>query len=435
MKIVWGWLLMVVFALPAHADNGENIFRVARAYTLQIKSAVKTPLSSDDAKGASNGAGFLVDRARGWVMTNAHVVSRSPARVEVAFVGQPFREARKVYVDPYLDLAVIAIDPPRDQAAAVAQLNCQDLPAAGHVVGAYGHPINLPFTGTRGIISGVTTRLGPEMLQLDAPINPGNSGGPLVSLSDGRVVGINSASLRGAQNANFALPSLYACRVLTLLQQGKDPSPPDLQTVFFRSADEKGLKVARTYLPSGYLALQRGDIIQAVPGVLPQVENETQLLNALRGRLDDVRLRVLRAGRELEIRGKLPAVAPVVDAVGLSFSGMVVTGQPAYGDAPEVKLFGLRIEHVEPGSLADLNEIGLGDIIEAVDDREFRHLPELEHYLRQRALTGQSVTLSVRRPGPKGYLFAYEEKRFEVDALAWIGKRPAKAATAAATVH
>jgi hypothetical protein len=34
----------------------------------------------------------------------------------------------------------------------------------------------------------------------DAPINQGNSGGPLISLENGRVVGINTAGMRGAQN-------------------------------------------------------------------------------------------------------------------------------------------------------------------------------------------------------------------------------------------
>jgi len=43
-------------------------------------------------------------------MTNAHVASRSPSTMEVGFKDRDFVDARKVYVDPYLDLAIIAID-------------------------------------------------------------------------------------------------------------------------------------------------------------------------------------------------------------------------------------------------------------------------------------------------------------------------------------
>ena len=42
-------------------------------------------------------------------MTNAHVISRSPSSVEIGFKGRDFVDAYKVYIDPNLDLATIAI--------------------------------------------------------------------------------------------------------------------------------------------------------------------------------------------------------------------------------------------------------------------------------------------------------------------------------------
>src|SRR5258705_7944765 len=84
------------------ADNSEAIFSQALSYTVQIRTAVATPLEGD-LKGTQRGAGFVVDAERGWVMTNAHVVSRSPSRVEVAFQRQSYSEAEKIYVDPHLD--------------------------------------------------------------------------------------------------------------------------------------------------------------------------------------------------------------------------------------------------------------------------------------------------------------------------------------------
>ena len=44
-----------------------------------------------------------------------------------------------------------------------------------------------------------------EIIQSDVALNPGNSGGPLVD-SRGRVVGINTAIILGAQGISFSVP-------------------------------------------------------------------------------------------------------------------------------------------------------------------------------------------------------------------------------------
>ena len=143
----------------------------------------------EDSKETSNGAGFLIDRNRGWILTNAHVVSYSPSIHKIAFHNHDYISAQKIYVDPNLDLAILQVPSSEiPKTAHEAKLDCNSNVSTGHPVGAFGHPWGYSFTGTRGIISGIDDV---EMLQTDAPINPGNSGGPLFN-EDGDVIGINS---------------------------------------------------------------------------------------------------------------------------------------------------------------------------------------------------------------------------------------------------
>jgi len=415
-------VLLCAFATPAAAaDTSEGVFKNALNYTVQVRATLPVPFDGDR-KGSGLGAGFLVDAARGWIMTNAHVVGRSPARIEVAFHGREFSPAEKVYVDPFLDLAVIRVaDDVDTKGIAEPRLDCGPLPPVGHAVGAFGHPWRLPFTGTRGIISGVTARYRTELLQTDAPINQGNSGGPLISLDSGRIVGINTASIRGAQNTNFAVAMKYACRILSLLQQGQDPSPPDLKLIYFRDIDNrKELKVARSYAGDGQLKLLPGDIIRGVAGIDGVIENETQLLHALRGRLGNSSLTVLRAGQETAVTGAKTPMSRVTEARGVYVSG-VLFGPVAFRDAPEIGVRGLMVHHVEPGSMGESREIEKNDLLEAVDGTPLADLDALRARLEEARAGSRRVALTFRKLAGGGALFAYAERNLPITELRMIG--------------
>jgi serine protease Do len=249
-KVGIGLVTGLLAAGPAAADDAEGIFENALNYTVQVRTSVSLAFIDDD-QGVGSGAGFVVDKKRGWIMTNAHVASYSPARVEIAYGLGRFSPVERIWVDPFLDLAVLQADTPLGEGVGEASLECGKSPGTGHPVGAFGHPWGLKFTGTRGIVSGRTSQIGGEMIQTDAPINSGNSGGPLISMISGSIVGVNTASVNaeGAQNTNFAVSMQHACRVLELLREGRDPSPPAPLLTFFSLDSEEELVVARSYLP------------------------------------------------------------------------------------------------------------------------------------------------------------------------------------------
>jgi S1-C subfamily serine protease len=409
----------------AFADTTEDIFGRAVLYTVRIKTAVPIPFEGEE-QGSWSGAGFLVDRQRGWIITNAHVASRSPSTIEVGFKNRDFVDAYKVYVDPYLDLAIIAIDPSFIPPASVMpELDCGDLPRVGHPVGAFGHPWGLNFTGTRGIISGITSRFLQEDLQTDAPINEGNSGGPLISLQHGKIVGINSATLaeKNAQNVNFVLPMKYACKVLELLRAGKNPSPPELPVQFIKDVDERReLRVVNTFLDPEKLSLKPGDLILSIEGSDEKLENETRLIHALRGRLGNFTLVVKRGGDTLRLKGSLEPKSYILERKGVYISG-ILFGQLYYRDKKVMPIGEIMVHSVQKGSIGNFSNIEKGDIFDGVDGHVVQSLEDL-----YRLLGGfkdhEKITLRLKRfaDPPVDSIFEYIEQTIKVEDLRWVSQ-------------
>jgi len=378
-------LICCLVAQLAWAEDAERVFAAALDYTVRIKAAIATPFIEDE-PGVSIGAGFVVDVEHGWIMTNAHVVGHSPSNVRVALHGESYQPAEKIYVDPYLDLAVLVWRDKQDRALQEAPLECVDQPGTGHPVGAFGHPWQLEYTGTQGVISGNTSKFGGELLQTDAPINGGNSGGPLISLKTGAIVGINTATIDSEQNqnTNFAISMQHACRVLELLADGQDPSPPELPLVFFNMAEESDpLIIANSFLPPELLALQSGDELLFV-GDAP-VNNEGQFIHQLRGNLDDISLTVRRDGEIRTLKGRLLPAPRVVGRRGVAFAGILL----APGGFRDQALLGLghdiMVHGFTPGSAGSGSGLSYYDYLISIDGIRVLSLQQTYETLASRA--------------------------------------------------
>ena len=138
----------------------SSVIRQADLYTIKILRVIDYPFGHKN-KGTATGSGFWVNKEKGWFVTNAHVVGKSPSNLWAHCKDQGYRKAKKVFVDNHADLAVISMDPKEIPAGAkAAELDCRlDVPAGAAVI-AYGHPWSVDFTATRGIISGTKKLLG-----------------------------------------------------------------------------------------------------------------------------------------------------------------------------------------------------------------------------------------------------------------------------------
>ena len=157
------------------------------------------------------GSGVIIDAAKGYVVTNNHVVDNaSTIKVQLGD-GRKF-DAKVVGKDPRSDLALIQIQDPKNLTA--IKLADSDALRVGDYTVAIGNPFGLGETVTSGIVSalgrsGLNAENYENFIQTDAAINRGNSGGALVNLN-GELIGINTAILApdgGNIGIGFAIPS------------------------------------------------------------------------------------------------------------------------------------------------------------------------------------------------------------------------------------
>jgi len=282
------------------------------------------------------GSGVLVS-PDGRVLTAAHVVQIAD-EITVEFLGGEAVPARVVASETKADLALLQLDrvPPGVQPA---QLGDSSLTQIGEQVFVVGAPYGIAHTLTVGYLS---ARHKPftifaemplaEFLQTDAAINQGNSGGPMFNLQ-GQVIGIVSHIISksgGFEGLGFVVSANMARQLMlekrpfwsgvTWFRVTGDlaeflnlPQPYGLlvEEVAKRSpAEAIGLRPSRAVAKlEGKDVPLGGDVVLAAMGI-PLVDDASftevrERQSKLRSG-DELAFTVLRAGRVIEVKGRLP---------------------------------------------------------------------------------------------------------------------------------
>jgi serine protease Do len=248
---------------------------------------------------ASLGSGFVIDAAKGYIVTNNHVI-RDADEVRVTFHDDTSLEAKIIGKDEKTDLALLQVKSEKPLSA-VSFGNSDDMHVGDWIL-AIGNPFGLGGTVTQGIISARQRNInaGPydDFIQTDASINRGNSGGPMFNLK-GEVIGINTAIFSpsgGSIGIGFAIPSNLARSVVDqLVKYGRTRRGwlgVRIQTVTPEIAESLNLKEAQGALvasvtpegPAEKAGLAAGDIILEFNGQklsamrqLPRIVAETAI--------------------------------------------------------------------------------------------------------------------------------------------------------------
>ena len=154
------------------------------------------------------------------IITNEHVV-RGGVNFTIRRIGEDGSyPAEVVITSERLDLAALRLTDTAARSKSLPMLpqssgdERKSQIVIGEQVVAIGNPRGLEGSVSTGIVSGFRTFNGVKMIQITAPISPGSSGGPVFN-SQGIVIGVAKATLRGGQNLNFSIPATYIPDVLS----------------------------------------------------------------------------------------------------------------------------------------------------------------------------------------------------------------------------
>ncbi|CAH8386210.1 unnamed protein product [Eruca vesicaria subsp. sativa] len=321
-----------------------------------------------ESAGASYATGFIVDKRRGIILTNRHVVKPGPVVAEATFVNREEIPIYPVYRDPVHDFGFFSYDP-----SAVQFLSYEEIPLAPEAasVGLEIRVVGNDSGEKVSILAGTIARLDRDAphykkdgyndfntfyMQAASGTKGGSSGSPVIDWQ-GRAVALNAGSKTSSASA-FFLPLQRVVRALSFLQKSIDlcTAKPKavhiprgtLQMTFVHKGfdeirrlglraeteqvvrhasppGETGMLVVDSVVPSGPADkhLESGDVLVRVNGtVLTQFLNLENLIDDGVGQI--VELQIERGGQPLTVNVSVQDLHSITPDHFLEVSGAVI---------------------------------------------------------------------------------------------------------------
>ncbi|MDU2940844.1 MAG: serine endoprotease DegQ [Enterobacteriaceae bacterium] len=361
------------------------------------------------------GSGVIIDAAKGYILTNNHVINQAQKISVQLNDGREF-DAKLIGSDDQSDIALLQIQ----NATNLTQIAIADSDKlrVGDFAVAVGNPFGLGQTATSGIVSalgrsGLNLEGLENFIQTDASINRGNSGGALLNLN-GELIGINTAILApggGSVGIGFAIPSNMARTLAQQLIQfgeikrgllgikGMEMSS-DIAKAFNLNVT-RGAFVSEVLRNSGSAkaGVKSGDVIVSLN------DKPLNSFAELRSRIattepgSKVKLGLLRDGKPLDVEVTLDKstsssasaemIAPALQGAKLS-DGQLKDGSK-----------GITVDEVEKDSAAAQAGLHKGDVITGLNRERIHSIAEMRKALESKP---SIIALNIVRGNESIYL-------------------------------
>ena len=367
------------------------------------------------------GSGFIIDAAKGYIVTNHHVVDKAED-IKVRLGDKRELDGKVVGSDKKTDLAVIRIKADRLKQL---KLGDSDRLKVGEFVIAVGSPFGLRETVTSGIVSGkgrsnLDIEDYEDFIQTDAAINIGNSGGPLVNI-EGEVVGVNTAILSrtgGSVGVGFAIPVNMAKSIINqLVRTGKVTRGwlgVMIQDLSAEMADRFNLERPEGALvsqviegtPAAKAGLKPGDVI--IEYNSQPVKNVTKLRTRVAATApnSNVKVVVIRDGKRKTLATKIGELTETAlasargeastEALGLSVQDLTADLAKTLGIKAKSGVVVTAVKETGPAAEKGIKR---GDVIVEVDRRPVKSAADFEAALAKADLKKGVLLLVADRRG------------------------------------